>query len=94
MENSLNEYIETNTDENLLIIKSYVDEYIVYFKAKYNLEQRNQLIMEVLKIAEKKYIASPNAKFESNRRSILGTLTKSYITQKLFKEKKSLENPN
>jgi len=94
MENSLNEFIETSTDENLLIIKSYVDEYIVYFKANYNLEQRNQLIMEVFKLAQKKYLASPNAKFESNKRGVLGILTKSYINQKLFKTKKTLENPN
>ena len=71
MEEALNKEIENTTDENLIMIRSLVDHYIILFKQNFDLDERNHIIMDSFKLIQKKYLASPNSKFEANKKSMM-----------------------
>ena len=90
MEEELNKEIETTTDENLIMIRLLVDDCIILYKQNFDIDERNHLIMDSFKLIQKKYLASPNAKFEANKKSMMSTIIKSYIVQRIYKKKKTL----
>jgi len=90
MEEELNKEIETTTDENLIMIRLLVDKNIILFKQTFDIDERNHLIMDSFKLIQKKYLASPNAKFEAKKKHMMSTIIKSYIAQKIYKKKKTL----
>lgn len=94
MTSEVNDFLENTNTEELQILKSVVDYYIVKFDQKYDFEERNELIMNIYRLLEKKVLANPNAKFDSDKVSYIGIIAKSYITVKIAKDKKSLDNSN
>jgi len=79
MEDSLTKQIDSSTDENLITTRIAVDNAIVLCKLTVTIEERSEMVMKVFKLIQKKYLASPNSKFETNKASIIGTVAKSYV---------------
>jgi hypothetical protein len=79
MEDSLTKEIESSTDENMVITRNAVDNSIVLFKLSCTQDERNDMVMKVFALVEKKYIGPQNTRFEENKNSIIGTIVKSYV---------------
>lgn len=79
MEDSLTKEIDSSTDENLIVTRNLVDKYIVAFNMTHDQDERNDMIMKVLGLVQKKYIAPQNERFEANRVSIIAQIAKSYV---------------
>lgn len=91
MDSELNKKIEKTIDENLLIIKSLVDHFIILFNQKYDIDERNLVIMACYELVQKKFLGSPNSKFEAERKALIGQLVKSYFIKKIENLNKDLE---
>jgi len=85
MESDLNKKIELSTNENLIIIKSFVDHYLINFDIKCDINERNLLIMKIFDIVIKRYLASENSKFEKDKENAISIIVKSYLIEKFFK---------
>lgn len=72
------------------MVRLLVDHYIVLFDMDCNLETRNEIILDVFRLIEKKYLVSPNAKFENDKKTVISIVVKSYLIRKINKEKKDL----
>lgn len=94
MDSELTKTIESNEDEHFILVRWFIDQYIMSFNMDCTLELRNEMVVEVFKLIQKKYLASPNAKFKNNKRAAIATVVKSYLTRKISKDKKDLENQN
>lgn len=80
MEDNLTKQIDSSTDENLITTRIAVDNALILCKLSVTIEQRSEMVMTVFRLIQKKYLASPNSKFEANKENIIGTIAKSYIT--------------
>lgn len=76
MENWL---IDSSTDENIILTRNIVDKYIVDFNIDCNQNERNNHIIKVFKLIQKKYIAPQNEHFEENKVGIITQVAKSYL---------------
>jgi len=85
MESETNNLIDNTKDEDLIIIKSVVDYNIVNFGLNYSLEQRNQIILKIYDMVRKKYIATNNSKYYSDKDTTISVLVKSFILKKIKK---------
>ena len=56
MESSLTKEIDSSTDENIIVARNLVDKYIVYLKISCDQDERNNMIMKVISLVQKKYI--------------------------------------
>ena len=83
MESETSKLISQTTDEDLIIIKSVVDYYIVHFDLNYSLESRSQTILDIFELVRKKYISTQSSKYYSNKQTTIDVLVKSYLLQKL-----------
>lgn len=79
MECETNNLIDNTSDEDLIIIKSVVDYYIMYFELNYTLEFRNKTILHIFDLVRKKYIATNNSKYYSDKHTTISVLVKSFI---------------
>jgi len=79
MEDSLTKEIDSSTDENLIVTRNLVDKYIVAFNMTHDQDERNDMIMKVIGLVQKKYIAPQYECFEANRDSIIAQIAKSYV---------------
>jgi hypothetical protein len=82
MESETNKLIDNTIDEDLIIVKSVVDFHITYFELNYTLELRNQTILDIFDMVRKKYIATNNSKYYSDKRTTINLLVKSFILKK------------
>lgn len=78
MEDILKE-IDSSTDENIILTRNLVDRYIVEFKIDCNQIERNNHIIKVFKLVQKKYIAPQYEHFKAFRKTIIAQVAKSYI---------------
>jgi hypothetical protein len=79
MEDSLTKEIDSSTDENLIVTRNLVDKYIMAFNMTSDQDERNDMIMKVIGLVQKKYIAPQYERFEANRDSIIAQIAKSYV---------------
>lgn len=79
MESSLTKEIDSSTDENIIVARNLVDKYIVYLKISCDQDERNNMIMKVISLVQKKYITPQYERFEANRSLIIAQITKSYV---------------
>ena len=79
MEDSLTKEIESSVDENMIITRNAVDSYLVKYGLSCTQDERNDIIMKVFGLIEKKYIGPNNTKFDTDKSTIIGTVVKSYI---------------
>lgn len=82
MESETNKLIDNTIDEDLIIVKSVVDFHITHFELNYTLELRNQTILDIFDMVRKKYIATNNSKYYSDKRTTINLLVKSFILKK------------
>ena len=78
MEDSIN-WIDNSKDENLITIRNCVDKVLVFYDMSYTMIERNNFIITVFKLIQKKYIAPEIANFEKNKNVIIYTIVKSYL---------------
>lgn len=79
MESGLTKEIDSSTDENLIITRNSVDKYIVKFKMTCSQDERNDMVIKVFALIQKKYIAPNEAHFETKKKVLINTITKSYV---------------
>jgi hypothetical protein len=86
MESELTKSIDNNTNEYFVMVRGYVDRYLVDLSLGYGYEERNEIIIDVFKRLEKNYLANPNAKFEKNKKDVIDVLVKSYLANYINKK--------
>ena len=86
MENSLTKQIDESTDENLILVRQLVDKAIFEYSSLYFVtyveDERNDLIMKIFSLLEKKYLASPNSRWERHKNEITSIIISSFISKK------------
>ena len=78
MEDNLTKEIESSTDDNMIVTRNAVDNAITLCKIFCTQDERNDMVMKVFRLVEKKYIGPNNPIFEEKKKSIIGTIAKSY----------------
>lgn len=86
MDSELTKSINENKDEHFIMVKNYVDHYLVDLSLGYGYTERNEIILEVFRRLEKNYLANPNAKFEKNKKDVIDVIVKSYIYKYINKK--------
>lgn len=86
MDSELTKSINDNQDEHFVMVRNYVDRYLVDLSLGYGYEERNEIIINVFKRLEKNYLANPNAKFEKHKKDVIDVLVKSYISKYINKK--------
>ena len=71
--------VDESEDKNLLLVRDFVDKYIIIFILTFTKEEREEHIYKVYNLILKKYIAPENTNFEPNKKTIISTIVKSYL---------------
>lgn len=85
------EFIEQNTDLNFILVKSLVDDFLYRWGEEYSIfyeiNQRNHLIIKTYNLVKKKYLCSPNTRWETNKSDMVSIIIKSFLVQEFAKSK-------
>jgi hypothetical protein len=83
---AITKIINESTNPNMILLRIEVDnaiyEYSEIYGVSYTMDERNQLILDIFKILEKKYLASPNKRWEKDKKFVTSTIIQSFITKK------------
>lgn len=93
MESGLTEDNSSSIYDAFTLTKQAVDHFIIRFDLEYDVKERNETVDSVFKLIQKNYLARPNSKFEKNKMTSIGIVAKSFLLSKIYKKKKSLDNP-
>jgi len=74
--------VDDSKDENVIIIRDYVDKYLTDYNIETTMDKRNEIIQNISNLIKKKFVGPENKIFKLNKSSIIDTVVNSYMFQK------------